>query len=206
MNLYIVNGEGFAPDAALLSLFTASRLKKLEAVKTELGYAQSVAAEMAFLLARPANAADYAYGENGKPVAEDGYLSISHAGFYGLCAWGTAPVGADIERERPNLSRLSRRLFAPGEDVSDPLLTWCAKESYVKLTGEGLSLPFSSIKLENGFILDAWGQTLSRVYAGLVGDCRFCVCSREAVRVSPVVLSAREAALLLREKYGAPPD
>lgn len=206
MNLYIVNGEGFAPDAALLSLFTASRRERLAAVKTELGRAQSVAAEMAFLLARPANAADYAYGENGKPVAEDGYLSISHAGFYGLCAWGTAPVGADIERERPNLARLARRLFAPGESEGDPLLTWCAKESYVKLTGEGLSKPFSSIRLKNDRILDARGQTLARVYAGFVGDFRLCVCSREAVCASPVVLSAREAALLLREKYGAPPD
>ena len=204
MNLLIVNGEGFAPDAALLRLFTALRREKLEKLKTAQGREQSAAAEMAFLLARPAGAADYFYGENGKPQTEGGYLSLSHAGPYGLCAWSAEPVGADIERENQSLRRLARRLFAPDEAEDDPLLTWCAKESYVKLTGEGLSRPFPSLRIEDGRVLDARGETLARVFTGTIGAYRFCVCSREAACAAPVILTARDAACRLREKYRLP--
>lgn len=201
MKMYIINGEGFAPDAALLPLFTDSRREKLERLQTAQGREQSCAAEIAYLLARPAGGADYFYGENGKPEAADGFLSLSHAGSYGLCAWASEPVGADIERESRNLARLARRLFAPGEADDNPLLTWCAKESYVKLTGEGLSKPFPSLKLENGVIFDSDGRTLARVETGLVGEYRWCVCARGEFTVTPVALSVREAAVLLREKY-----
>ena len=87
---------------------------------------------------------------HGKPVLRgcpDLHFSLSHSGNAVLCALDQHPVGADIEmiRRRPEhlLSVFSDRERISIEQAASPELCftrlWTRKESYLKLTGEGLT-------------------------------------------------------------------
>ena len=87
----------------------------------------------------------------GKPVLRgcpDLHFSLSHSGNAVLCALDRHPVGADIEMIRRRslehlLSVFSDRERASIEQAASPELCftrlWTRKESYLKLTGEGLT-------------------------------------------------------------------
>ena len=88
---------------------------------------------------------------HGKPVLRgcpDLHFSLSHSGNAVLCALDRHPVGADIEMIRRRslehlLSVFSDRERASIEQAASPELCftrlWTRKESYLKLTGEGLT-------------------------------------------------------------------
>ena len=97
-------------------------------------------------LAEPALAS----GAHGKPYFPDApqlQFSISHSGAYWLCAFSAAPVGLDVQQHRDcQKQALARRFFSPAEQAflertsHAPFFDlWCAKESYLKFTGEGIS-------------------------------------------------------------------
>lgn len=143
------------------------------------------------------------YAETGKPYVGVGsgmYVSISHS--HGLCAAAVSDgeVGVDIEYIDPNrpaerLKRLAERFFSAdelayikaGDDAGDAVLperffeVWCAKESYVKYTGDGLSglggfsifgLPVNVTRLR---VIDTNG-----------GSYACAVASRERAEISPI--------------------
>ena len=88
---------------------------------------------------------------HGKPVLRgcpDLHFSLSHSGNAVLCALDRRPVGADIEMiHRKNLEHLlpvfSETERASIEQAASPEICftrlWTRKESYLKLTGEGLT-------------------------------------------------------------------
>lgn len=89
-------------------------------------------------------------GEHGKPYflnAPQLHFSISHSGAYWLCAFSAAPVGLDVQQHRGcRKQALAHRFFSPAEreylerTAYAPFFDlWCAKESYLKYTGVGLS-------------------------------------------------------------------
>ena len=91
------------------------------------------------------------FGSHGKPVLRDHpalHFSLSHSGNAVLCALDRRPVGADIEMiRRKNLAYLLS-VFSAAEQASieraaspEVCFTrlWTRKESYLKLTGEGLT-------------------------------------------------------------------
>lgn len=143
------------------------------------------------------------YAESGKPYVGVGsgmYVSISHS--HGLCAAAVSDseIGVDIEyidpsRSTERLNRLAERFFSADElayikaeaDAGDAVLperffeVWCAKESYVKYTGAGLSglggfsifdLPFEVTRLR---VIDTNG-----------GSYACAVASRERAEISPI--------------------
>ena len=82
------------------------------------------------------------------------HFSLSHSGSCALCAVDDAPVGADIEVLRPHHPKLAQRICSCEEaawldgqpDRAYALLhLWTAKESRVKQTGIGLTVPLRSI-------------------------------------------------------------
>ena len=91
-----------------------------------------------------------ASGEHGKPYflnVPQLQFSISHSGAYWLCAVSSAPVGLDLQQHRTcQRQALAHRFFSSAEQdflertAYAPFFDlWCAKESYLKFTGEGLS-------------------------------------------------------------------
>jgi len=83
------------------------------------------------------------------PDAPDFQFNLSHSGGWVVCAVGEAPLGVDLQRERP-LHRAVFRHFAPAERAWLEALPapereraffdlWVLKESYLKAMGTGLS-------------------------------------------------------------------
>lgn len=88
--------------------------------------------------------------DNGKPVIRDGYFhfSLAHSGNAVVCALGNDNLGIDIERVRRFKGRVALRYFSELERRMTrlPFLghwfffkVWTRKESFVKMTGEGVS-------------------------------------------------------------------
>lgn len=109
-------------------------------------------------------------GEQGKPYikgAEDFYYNISHSGEYVVLAYGRQELGVDIERIRDKDIAVAKRCFTDEEyayiagdaldDVRcDVIISqderffriWTMKESYLKYTGEGISVPLNSFNVK----------------------------------------------------------
>ena len=103
--------------------------------------------------------------EGGKPyypAFPDFHYNISHSGSYAVCAYCTQPVGIDLQKipEDPHrILLIAKRFFSSEEQEALRELQgknepeamcrlfcryWTARESYIKLTGRGLSEPFKS--------------------------------------------------------------
>ncbi|MGI6665513.1 MAG: 4'-phosphopantetheinyl transferase family protein [Christensenellaceae bacterium] len=93
------------------------------------------------------------YTERGKPYFREFpeiQFSLSHSGGYWAVAFSPVPIGLDLEKAREaNMASIASRFFHPEEyaylkqqDYTDFFHIWTAKESYVKLTGEGITDAF----------------------------------------------------------------
>jgi len=116
------------------------------------------------------------YGYNGKPTVEGICFSLSHSGDMVICAAGSKDVGCDIEKLAAPKEKVAERFFAPEEieylhsfsgDTLDRefFRLWTMKESYIKMTGEGLKLPLSRFRIDIGDELTVFRE-------GLPCDCR----------------------------------
>ena len=102
---------------------------------------------------------------NGKPffpAYPDFHYNISHSGDYVVCAYSAQPIGIDIQQIPDKARRaasitghfFSDREAAALQDLPDfemrRLFTrfWTSRESYMKLTGRGLSEPFPLLDLQ----------------------------------------------------------
>lgn len=98
------------------------------------------------------------YGPEGKPQAENVHFNLSHSGDLVVCAVGGKAVGCDIEKTGQEPEGVADRFFHRKEaeylqKFQEPersvmfyrLWTW--KESYVKMTGEGLQLPLQEFEI-----------------------------------------------------------
>lgn len=101
----------------------------------------------------------FSLGDNGKPYLSDGsiYFSISHSGNWAVCAVSDCEIGCDIEKIRPVDLKLSCRFTAkehdyimsanPDEQLGLFFRCWTLKESFMKATGRGLSLPLNEFQI-----------------------------------------------------------
>jgi phosphopantetheinyl transferase len=74
---------------------------------------------------------DWSKDDQGKPICDNGYLSIAHSGDYAVAVHGDRPIGVDIEKKRPLSPALAKRL---GGDLTE----WVKKEAYGKALGIGI--------------------------------------------------------------------
>jgi 4'-phosphopantetheinyl transferase len=128
---------------------------------------------------------------DGKPyVVEmpDFHYNISHSGRWVVIAYGSSPVGIDVQSIRDNVSgdALARRWFTP-EEQADLLSTpedsrrqrffeiWTGKESYLKYLGTGLRKGLDSFSV----LPDSAPPEVS-FYCTLRDDHCLTLCSREA--------------------------
>ena len=93
------------------------------------------------------------YAPGGKAYFEDLpelRFSISHTDGLWACAFAREAVGLDVQKRRAcEKEKLAARFFHPAEaafvkDGGDFFAVWCAKESYVKLTGRGIDAGFGA--------------------------------------------------------------
>lgn len=111
------------------------------------------------------------YSENGKPLADGLFFNVSHSGNYVVGVVSDCEVGCDIEKVSNAPMKVAQHYFSPAESEyinSEPdkdrafFTIWTLKESYMKMTGQGLSLALDSfeiLKTVNGFAL---GKTPER--------------------------------------------
>lgn len=99
------------------------------------------------------------YGENGKPFLKDYpsvFFNLSHSGERVMCAIGDCEVGCDVEKIKDTDFKTARRFFHEEEYEQilrqDPVQErreifyrlWTLKESFLKVTGQGMSCPLDS--------------------------------------------------------------
>ena len=105
------------------------------------------------------------YSENGKPVADNLFFNVSHAGDYVVGVLSDCEVGCDIEKNANAPLEVAEHYFyhselayiKAAEDKDKAFFTfWTLKESYMKMTGRGMSLPLDSFEVvptADGFVL-----------------------------------------------------
>lgn len=105
----------------------------------------------------------YGHFQNGKPCfanVENIEFNLSHSGEYAALAYceGIMPIGVDIQKIRPMREGMKARILHEEEYVPEGLLEgeetiylnriWAIKESYVKMTGDGLRVDFRKIRID----------------------------------------------------------
>ena len=159
-----------------LTQVSAQRREKALRFHHEAGRRQSVAAYRLLQMALEeeygiTEPQDLAFGEHGKPYLKehpDIHFSLSHCKVAVACAVSDHPVGIDIEHIRPFNKELAA--YVLNEDQLEQVLQstdsaveflkfWTQKESFLKLTGEGIrndlkKLDLSSVKLQTTMNLD----------------------------------------------------
>ena len=104
--------------------------------------------------------AGFSYGPYGKPYLTaypDIHFNISHCPGLAACAFSDTPVGIDVERIRPFRDRLLKKALSREEQLLLHRLGteesaredcffrfWTLKESCIKQSGPGLTVPLSS--------------------------------------------------------------
>jgi len=94
----------------------------------------------------------------GKPEAEGIYFNLSHSDDLVICAVGEKMVGCDIEKIGDEPKGVAKHFFHQKEAeylnsfegvrrTEAFYRLWTLKESYIKMTGEGLRLPLDSFEI-----------------------------------------------------------
>lgn len=162
--LYITqNIDGFNLDEALAAL-PPSRRMKMEQRRNVRDRRAGTAAYMLLMQALNieygiSEPVELAVSEGGKPFIEghgDIFFNLSHCRTAVACALSTTRVGVDIETIRPFNESLAKRVLSEEElgevtastrpDIAF-ICFWTMKESYLKMTGEGIRRDLKAIDL-----------------------------------------------------------
>lgn len=137
-------------------------------------------------------------GEHGKPMIDGLEFSLSHSGNLVICAVSNQPIGCDIEKLREAPKGVAERYFSASEQVFVDSIAgeehkraffqiWTMKESYVKMTGEGLGVPFEAYELvfEEKSCAHSWHKS----YAKIVRDGEEQSCHLNSVELQGYIVS-----------------
>lgn len=173
---YIINICQFEDEAVFnnaLEVISPYRRQKIALLKSADDKKRSLAAAIALNAALQVHGLEermmeYDLGFKGKPYFRynpEHHFSLSHSGNYAICSMGGCEVGNDIEKIRAGRERVAERFFTkeeldwiheaeqPEEKEERIFRIWTMKESFLKVTGWGMSLPlkdFTVMVKENG--------------------------------------------------------
>lgn len=90
--------------------------------------------------------------EYGKPEIADICFNLSHSHEMVVCAVSAKSVGCDVEKVVPAPEKVAERFFTKKETEyinrdEDFFRLWTMKESYMKMTGEGIHLPLNQFEI-----------------------------------------------------------
>ena len=180
VELYVIH-TAFLDDEEIfkkrLNRVGAERRKKVLRYKTKEDKKRSLAAGLLLehvLMERGYDPNLIEINEKGKPYlrdTKDFYFSISHSGEYAVCAVSNAPVGVDIQKSQETKQNIARRFFQLQEAEMIEMQPehkrqnmffryWTGKESYLKLTGDGLTkgMNYFLVDLKQEMIVDPTGE------------------------------------------------
>ena len=131
----------------------------------------------------------------GKPYflsAPDLHCSVTHSGDYWLGAYSDQPLGIDLQIHRKvRRAAVSRRFFHPAEDAylqsagyRDFFRVWAAKESFVKLSGEGIDSGFGRFSVVDSGGLLPCVQGRSLWFVPFRTGYTLCICAKEISSVT----------------------
>lgn len=101
---------------------------------------------------------DITYNLYGKPEISGIHFNLSHSEDLVICAVSEKPVGCDVEKIKECHEDIAERFFTKeemsflkkyhGEEKREAFYRiWTLKESYVKMVGEGVHLPFDQFEI-----------------------------------------------------------
>lgn len=175
---YIINIRQLEDEALfrnMLELTSPYRRQKIAVLKNDNDKRRSLGAAIALDKALEGygleeRAMEYEFGSHGKPFLRyypEIHFSLSHSKDYAICSIGIEELGNDIEWVRGGKDNVAERFFAAEElawiknavDSKEKdermFQIWTMKESFLKVTGFGMSLSlkdFAVIMEENGNI------------------------------------------------------
>ncbi|MCQ2354886.1 MAG: 4'-phosphopantetheinyl transferase superfamily protein [Clostridia bacterium] len=146
--------------------------------------------------------------KNGKPYLYGGpYFNLSHSGNISICAVSPFEIGCDIERITDADVNLAKRFFHPdeygavlsseaGEERNSLFFRlWTMKESFLKATGLGLTVPLDSFSVDpDSYVTFYRGKEYFFTESGIVPGYKCSVCT--AVKTDVDFLSADIAKIL----------
>ncbi len=147
-------------DPEGMSLLPEIRREKIKKYKTPADRKRGFCAGLMIaehLKAHGKSADEIRYNEHGRPYLNGLDFNISHTGDYVVMALSDFPVGCDIEQIRRGKDSIIKRFFSTSEkewmeDAKNRQAAFCqiwtARESYVKYTGEGISLDFQRYEVK----------------------------------------------------------
>lgn len=165
--LYALSRPDYMDSDTFHNLFvniSEERQIRIKACNNEVDKIQSLLAEILLRyvlrnkLSIPSSKIIFYYNENGKPSIKgmnNIFFNISHSGKWIVCGIGNANIGVDVEEYKNIGLDIAKRFFCKKEynailsnNHEEQLRTfykfWTLKESYIKATGKGLSIPLSS--------------------------------------------------------------
>lgn len=141
--------------------------------------------------------------ENGKPEIEGFHFNLSHSHEMAVCVVGEDEVGCDVEKVGAFRENVEKRIcserervylegFSGDERTREFYKVWTRKESYVKMTGEGIRFPLCQVEFLQGEIYRK-GQPLPwnlREYEW--GEYVLSICAKEKEFASPKIVRISE--------------
>lgn len=99
--------------------------------------------------------------ENGKPESDEICFNLSHSDNMAVCAVSEQKIGCDVEKIKNAPERIAERFFCKDEILhlekfkdeaknQEFYRLWTMKESYMKMTGEGMSLALNQFEFVFG--------------------------------------------------------
>ena len=139
------------------------------------------------------NIEEIQYGEHGKPEIEGIYFNLSHSHDKVVCVVSKMPVGCDIEKIGKVRTGIAERFFTnneirymerfSGDEQREEFYRlWTMKESYMKMTGEGMSLALDRFEFffgEEVQVLRDGRKVLGYVKEYNIPEYKLTVCSEE---------------------------
>ena len=183
-------------ESEVMKSLSADRKIRISNMKSEKSRRQCLGAGLLLnkvLESYGKNYHDISFGEHGKPELDGFYFNLSHSEDMVICAVSDSPVGCDVEKLREAPKGIAERYFGKCEkqylDACEAkdydkafFCLWTIRESYVKMTGEGLGIPRGSFEVVPGeevrILRDGEVQNC-HIYETTVNDYCISVCAGE---------------------------
>lgn len=201
-----------------LSLVSKDRKERISNFKTINPARLSLGAGLLLHIALRENGLDefintLCYEPYGKPYFKDinFHFSLSHSGKYAICAYGTTPLGIDLQKTSGKIKHVNRILSDKEKDFLSPLNTsqktelffrlWVRKESLIKWDGRGLRLPLDTLSfVDDHAISDSILFEEKELHfievKSLLPEYALCICSEE--KEASIVMNKIDANFLTK--------